>query len=142
MKVFATWGICNYQMGIWERYYCFGDEFLMFTYSASYCQSEVEYVCGKCKQTVGKNDLVCNHCGAMLGNIRCDFCNQSGSVDEFINDICPDCGKKKPAKINYTGSKHSTKQKKTDLIGTYFWYIFGSLIILAAGIVGYLYFRT
>ncbi|HOF02035.1 MAG TPA: zinc ribbon domain-containing protein [Spirochaetota bacterium] len=73
---------------------------------------DVLYICGKCSREIDKEDKICPHCGARLGKIRCPFCKFTGSVQDFKNDYCPKCGKKKSDIDKYIDKKLSTLKKK------------------------------
>ena len=79
---------------------------------ASNSDGTIAYICGKCHSEVAKEAKVCQSCGAKLGNIRCPFCNFKGDLDDFKNDTCPKCGRKKTLDIkNNTVNKDNRKQK-------------------------------
>ena len=79
----------------------------------------IAYVCGKCYKEIGKEDAVCKHCGARLGNIKCPFCHFTGNPEDFRNDTCPKCGRKTtlhPAAHKKSGKgKYGTGSDKNDL---------------------------
>lgn len=72
---------------------------------------DVLYICGKCSREIDKEDKICPHCGARLGKIRCPFCGFTGSVQDFKNDYCPKCGKKKSDINKYIDKKLAAMKK-------------------------------
>lgn len=105
---------------------------------------EIDYLCGKCGKAVEKDALVCPHCSAKLGNIRCPFCNFTGSPADFSGDTCPRCGRnsreeqasavKSPQKAP-PAKRGQSFAKKNSIIGQYFWTIFIFLTIIIVGLV-------
>lgn len=93
--------------------------------------NEILYLCSKCGKEVGKNDSVCNNCGARLGNIRCPFCNFVGNLNDFRFDTCPRCGRKKFTRIGHksfnAGSKATIR-----LSSKLFWFIFFIFLMIIA----------
>ena len=89
---------------------------------------EIAYLCSKCGKEVDKEATRCIHCGAKLGNIRCPFCNFTGTVNDFSEDTCPRCGRKNISK----GSKINRIKTITRLsfFQKYFWLLFALMISL------------
>lgn len=73
---------------------------------------EIVYICGNCAKEIDKEDKVCPHCGSRLGYIKCPFCNFKGDVEDFRDDTCPRCGRKK-SEI-FSGRIFSDKKKEND----------------------------
>ena len=71
-------------------------------------KGEIVYLCGKCGKEVEKEAIICNHCNAKLGKIRCPFCNFIGSIDDFKLDTCPRCGRKNKSSKNLSKNDQTT----------------------------------
>lgn len=111
---------------------------------AQHSSGEIDYLCGRCGKAVEKDALICPHCSAKLGNIRCPFCNFTGSPRDFSGDTCPRCGRKNSEEESKGGVKPAKgalnrvdtySNKKSSLIGKYFWTIFIFLSIMIVGLV-------
>ena len=102
---------------------------------AQHSNKEILYLCSKCGKEVNKNDNICLHCGARLGNIRCPFCNFIGNINDFKFDTCPRCGRKKFTKIGHKSFNMAPKST-FHLSSKLFWFLFFGLIL----IIGFLIF--
>jgi predicted RNA-binding Zn-ribbon protein involved in translation (DUF1610 family) len=98
--------------------------------------NEIAYLCGKCGREVKKESVRCIHCGARLGNIKCPFCGFTGSVEDFSEDTCPRCGRKKSVEIeNRTGKTQVPKPViKHSFFQRCFWIILAVLTILTVAV--------
>lgn len=103
---------------------------------ASNSDGTIAYICGKCHSEVAKDAKICPNCKAKLGNIRCPFCNFKGSLDDFKNDTCPRCGRKKNIEINKKNSPVKNENiykdkipEKNGFLKKYFTLLFGGLLI-------------
>ena len=52
----------------------------------------VVYSCKGCNGVVEKDTQQCPHCGVCLASIECKNCGFIGREDDFVDDICPECG--------------------------------------------------
>lgn len=119
-------------------------------------KNEIAYLCGKCKKEVSKDAVKCPHCNANLGDIKCPYCFFKGTVDDFKNDICPKCGKRRSIDIKKTMNKknknpkivhhESSNQDKTSVVEKqvnkniiYFTVGVGVLVIFLLGIISFFY---
>jgi hypothetical protein len=98
--------------------------------------NEIAYLCGKCGREVKKDSERCIYCGARLGNIRCPFCNFTGSVEDFKEDTCPRCGRKKSGKSEpqVKKNKRPANESKQYFFQKYFWVILLTLIFLTGAV--------
>jgi len=65
------------------------------------------YTCGRCGKPTGRSDSRCPHCGVAFSGVRCRNCGYNGASSEFVNDICPKCGRNV-----YTGRKAPQEPKE------------------------------
>ncbi len=52
----------------------------------------LQYYCTNCNGLTSRTTEQCPHCGIWLSGIRCLSCGYRGPEDDFIDDICPNCG--------------------------------------------------
>jgi len=91
---------------------------------------EIMYICGKCGAEVDKEATVCPKCNAKLGKIKCPFCNFTGGLEDFKDDTCPRCGRKKSKSADL--SKKERYFKKREVISfpkRLFWGLFFCLLL-------------
>ncbi len=97
---------------------------------------EIMYICGKCGAQVDKEATVCPKCHYRLGKIRCPFCNFKGDLEDFKNDTCPRCGRKKnEADENPKIKSILTENKNKNLSKRLFWILFFSLLASLFGLI-------
>lgn len=93
---------------------------------------EIMYICGKCGIEVDKEATVCPKCHSRLGKIKCPFCNFVGELEDFKEDTCPRCGRKKIKKDkdnkNINVNKAFRSHTKKDFLKRFFWLLFFSLL--------------
>lgn len=53
----------------------------------------VQYTCGRCGRPTGRSDSRCPHCGVAFSGVHCSSCGYTGASSEFVNDVCPKCGR-------------------------------------------------
>lgn len=111
---------------------------------AASSNGEIAYVCGKCGKIIQKEDSICKHCGARLGDIKCPFCNFKGSVDDFKRDTCPRCGRKNTGTTGQAaarGKKTGDDNGLSGISARFYWtFFFGLLIINILLVLFFLYF--
>lgn len=102
-------------------------------------QREILYICGKCGHEVAKDATECSHCHAKLGNIKCPYCHFTGSPEDFKNDRCPRCGRRK---IDYnkgtTRKANAVQEESTETEGWLSRYFVPLFLVLLAVIGGLL----
>lgn len=91
---------------------------------------EIMYICGKCGAKVDKEATICPKCNSRLGKIKCPFCNFTGEIEDFKDDTCPRCGRKKE-KIDKKDNSFIIKNKYNFSISKkVFWLLFFSLLLI------------
>jgi len=90
---------------------------------------EIMYICGKCGAEVEKEAKICPKCNARLGKIKCPFCNFTGDIDDFKNDTCPRCGRKKTEKKKES-KQLLDKHRNLTFSKKLFWILFFSLTLV------------
>jgi predicted RNA-binding Zn-ribbon protein involved in translation (DUF1610 family) len=53
----------------------------------------IEFYCKRCGHPTGYTAVVCGNCGARLGALKCPHCAYAGPRTNFVNYVCPECGR-------------------------------------------------